>query len=117
MRKHKHPRYIAGAALVAEDRAQSRKLVWAAVPWKGQNPALMDILCYHAPVPGGYYRAAPVSYQGRGTARGAYVGYEAFFIPDGSKSAADVRDIAEELDSIEQAKEAAEADYKRLNAA
>ena len=89
----------------------TNKLVWTAVKWDDDNPALKDILCYHAPAPGGYYRAAPVHYHGRGTLRGEYIGYEAFFVPDGAKSAADLRDIAENLTSINQAKKVAEADY------
>jgi hypothetical protein len=37
--------------------------------------------------------------------------YEAFFIPDGAKSMADVRDIAERLKSVDEAKAVAERDY------
>jgi len=56
--------------------------------------------CYEAEVPGGKYRAAPVEYinQPRLTfPPRTHIGYEAFFIPDGAKSAADVRNIAQNI--------------------
>lgn len=69
--------------------------------------------CYEAAVEGGKYRAAPwLSIDGR-------VGYEAFFIPAGAKSMADVRDVAgsaeqgsQGLLSIDEARRAAEQDYQ-----
>jgi hypothetical protein len=75
-------------------------------------PEARDIPCYHAAVPGGHYRVAPVVYRGDFLGD-CSIGYEAFFIPDGARSAADVRDIAEHLPSLDAAKAAAEADYRK----
>jgi hypothetical protein len=71
-----------------------------------------DVPCYEAEVGGGRYRVAPVVYA-RGRSNIPIVGYEAFFIPRNAKSAADVRDIAEYLNSVDEAKTAAQADYLR----
>jgi hypothetical protein len=69
---------------------------------------------YEAEVEGGKYRAAPWLHIDR------TVRYEAFFIPTGAKSMADVRDIAgsaeqgdQGLPSIDEAKAAAEHDYTK----
>ena len=68
--------------------------------------------CFEAQANGGRYRIAPWK-----RIDGA-VRYEAFFIPTGAQSMADVRDIAgsaeqgaDGLDSIEEARTAAERDY------
>lgn len=69
--------------------------------------------CYEAAVEGGKYRVAPWLSIDR------KVGYEAFFIPAGAKSMADVRDIAGSAEqgskgllSIDEARRAAERDYQ-----
>jgi hypothetical protein len=86
------------------------RLVWREAERLSVAP---DIPCYEAKVKGGKYRAAPVVYvyDEQGNRTYPDVGYEAFFIPDGAKSAADVRNIAERLTDIDDAKAAAEHDY------
>jgi hypothetical protein len=68
--------------------------------------------CYEATVENGKYRVAPWLGVDR------KVGYEAFFIPAGAKSMADVRDIAGSAEqgskgllSIDEAKAVAEREY------
>ena len=68
--------------------------------------------CFEAEAKGGKYRIAPWRHVD------GPVYYEAFFIPAGAKSMADVRDIAgsaeqggEGLSTIEEARAAAEADH------
>jgi hypothetical protein len=80
------------------------KLVWREAE-RLKNRA-SHIPCYEAGVEGGKYRAAPVVYF-----PSFEIGYEAFFIPTKAKSMADVRDIAENLKSIDEAKDVAERDY------
>jgi len=83
-------------------------LIWREAEKIKNNPRTENIPCYEASIAGGKYRVAPVDYVG-----GA-VGYEAFFIPDEGNSWADVRDIAEHLTSIDQAKAIAENDARGL---
>jgi hypothetical protein len=89
-----------------EDEAMTSKLTWQDAQRTSIRP---NIRCFEALVSGGKYRVAPVVYT---FARDAEQ-YEAFFIPDGAQSAADVRDIAEHLPTIDEAKIAAEQDYQR----
>jgi hypothetical protein len=72
-----------------------------------------DIPCYEAKVDGGKYRVAPVVYvyDQSGNRIAPYVGYEAYFIPTWANSWADTRDIAEFLNSMDEAKSVAERDF------
>jgi hypothetical protein len=89
-------------------------LVWQEAEGLKNLPEARNIPCYEARVKGGKYRAAVVVYADTDffPAKRS-IGYEAFFIPDGAKSAADVRDIAERLASIDEAKTIAEQDYRK----
>ena len=76
---------------------------------------LPDLPVYHARVPGGYYRVAPVEYR---DTRGTYsrlLAYEVFFIPDGATSIADTQDLAAGLARAEEAKNIAERDFDAIN--
>jgi hypothetical protein len=90
-------------------------LIWQEAKRLNAGCGSEDIPCYEAGVKGGKYRAAPVVYimDEQGNRTYPNIGYEAFFIPDGAKSMADVRDIAEHLTSIDEAKTIAEEDYRK----
>ena len=65
------------------------ELLWQRVKGLAMEAA-RDHPCYEAEVSGGKYRVAPVIRH----RTNAFAGYEAFFIPHGSKSAADVRNLS-----------------------
>ncbi len=94
---------------------EQKNLNWIEAARLNNNTEAADIPCFEAGVPGGTYRAAPVMYiaDEHGKRCRPYVGYEAFFIPAGAKSAANVRDIAEFLNSIDKAKAAALDDFRQ----
>jgi hypothetical protein len=87
------------------ERETTTKLTWQDAKRTDIRP---NICCFEASVSGGKYRVAPVVYAFAVESEL----YEAFFIPDGARSAADVRDIAEHLPTIDEAKIAAERDYE-----
>src|SRR5262249_15626018 len=87
-------------------------LAWQDAERLNNGTKAANIPCYEAKVKGGKYRVAPWLHVNH------TVYYEAFFIPTGAKSMADVRDIAgsaeqgdQGLPSIDEAKAAAERDY------
>jgi hypothetical protein len=78
-------------------------------------PTVPNVPAYEAETKDGKYRVAPWKH------RDGYVRFEAFFIPNGAKSMADVRDIAGSaehkvttvLKTIDEAKSAAESDFAK----
>jgi hypothetical protein len=64
--------------------------------------------CFEADVANGMYRVAPWLHVDRS------IHYEAFFIPTGAESMADVRDINTECCSIADAKAIAQRDYDQI---
>jgi hypothetical protein len=79
--------------------------------WQKAETKLGPLPCFEAEVSGGKYRPAPVRYRTGTFPDPGRIGYEAYFIPDGAKSMADVRDIVGHLTNIDDAKQAAEFDY------